>query len=169
MIELLVVISIIAVLAGLVTATAGGARSASFQKKALGQIKAMEEGLEMYRLENGVYPRPVGGASDPVIQAKMLYQALTGDGTNFIDGVEPTASDGNPKTDGKRIIEAAFAGRKKSGFVHEDYYLLDPWHQPYHYQRGDESNQTINNSTFDLWSEGSSKTEKNEDLWIKNW
>ena len=169
MIELLVVISIIAVLAGMVAAVAGGSNAASKRKKAQGQIKAMEEGLEMYKVEYGAYPRPAGGSTDPIVQAKMLYQALTGDGTNFVDSVEPTSSDGNPGTDGKLILEAAFAGSKKSGFVHEDYYLTDPWHRPYNYMRGDESNETFNKTTFDIWTEASVKPEDDEDVWISNW
>ena len=138
LIELLVVITIIAVLAGLVANVAGGARAGAARKKAQGQVKAIEEGLEMYKVEYGAYPRPVGGSTDPIVQSKMLYQALTGDGTSFIDGVEPKASIGKPGEDGKFILEAAFAGSKKSAFVHKDYYLMDPWHRPYHYMRGDE-------------------------------
>jgi hypothetical protein len=135
--------------------------------RATGQIKAMEEGLEMYRVEYGKYPRPVGGSTDPIVQSKMLYQALTGDGSDFIDGViEPTSSNGNPATDGKLILEAAFAGSKKSGFVHEDYYLTDPWGRPYHYIRGDESDLTHNKARFDLWIED---PRADKETWLSNW
>ncbi|MDF1785372.1 MAG: prepilin-type N-terminal cleavage/methylation domain-containing protein [Verrucomicrobiaceae bacterium] len=171
MIELLVVISIIAVLAGLVAAVASGASAASKRKKAQGQIIAVQEAIEAYKNEYGNYPRPVGGTDDPVTVAKMLYQAVTGDGTNMIDGAEPTASDGNPGTDGEFFLEAAFHNGGKSSFTNKDYYLMDPWRQPYNYERGDEHSQTMNPTTFDLWTEATNRPDQDddEDVWISNW
>ncbi len=171
MIELLVVIMIIAVLAALVSQVASGAARQSKRKKAQGQIQALQEGLEQYKLEYGNYPRPVGGSLDPIDQAKMLYQALSGDGTNMIDGVQPTASTGEVGKDGKVILDALFAGSKKSSFVHEDFYVMDPWRQPYNYVRGDENNQTFNKTTFDIWTEATPRPdqEEDEDTWISNW
>ena len=171
MIELLVVISIIAVLAGLVAMVAKGAMAQSKIKKAQGQIMAMQEGLEEYKRLYGSYPKVAGGSTDPIVQAKMLYQALTGDGTNMIDGAEPTASDGNPGTDGELILEAAFAGPNGSAFTNPEYYLMDPWRQPYRYTRGDEGPETMNKTTFDIWSEGTNRPdeEEDEDKWITNW
>lgn len=171
MIELLVVISIIAVLAGLVAAVASGAMKASKLRKAQGQITAIQEALEAYKGKYGNYPRPVGGTEDPEVVAKMLYQAVSGDGTNMIDGAEPTASDGDPGTDGEYFLEAAFYKNGKSTFVHKDYYLMDPWRQPYNYMRGVDSNQTMNKTTFDLWTECTNRPddEDDEDKWITNW
>ncbi len=133
------------------------------------QIEAMEEALEAYKTEYGKYPRPVGGSKDPIVQAKMLYQAVTGDGTDFIDGMPPSASDGNPGTDGELFLEAAYAGSKRSGFVHDDHYLLDSWGRPYQYVRGDEHPGTSNPTTFDLWSEGSFEPNGERHTWIGNW
>lgn len=170
MIELLVVISIVAVLAGLVAMVATGATAQAKRRKATGQVIAITEAIESYKNKYGAYPRPVGGSTDPIVQAKMLYQAVTGDGTNFIDGVPPTPSDGNPGTDGDVILEAAFPGSKKAAFVHEEFYLMDPWHRPYNYVRGDENNETYNKTTFDIWTEASRKpNEEDEESWIANW
>ncbi len=171
MIELLVVISIIAVLAGLVAAVASGASKASKRKKAQGQIMAIQEALEAYKAEYGNYPRPVGGTDDPKASAQMLYQAVSGDGTNMIDGAEPTASDGNPGTDGEFFLDAAFHNGGNSSFTHEDFYLMDPWRHPYNYVRGDESNQTMNPTLFDIWTEATRDPDKedDEDVWISNW
>lgn len=169
MIELLVVISIVAVLAGLVAMVATGATKQSKLRKARVQVKAIEEALHAYKNKYGDFPRPVGGSTDPIIQAKMLYQAVTGDGTNFIDGVPPTPSDGDPGTDGELIMEAAFPGSKKAAFVHDDLYLIDPWRRPYNYVKGDENNETFNTSTFDLWTEASPKPNDDEETWIANW
>lgn len=171
MIELLVVISIIAVLASLVAAVASGASKASKIRKAEGQIMAIQEALEEYKLNYGNYPKPVGGTDDPVTVAKMLYQAVTGDGTNMIDGAEPTASDGNPGTDGEIFLEAAFHNNGNSSFANKDFYLMDPWRQPYNYERGDSDAQTMNKTTFDLWTECTNRPEQedDEDKWVTNW
>ncbi len=169
MIELLVVISIIAVLAGIVTGVSRGALERSKRSKTETQIRAISEALETYKAEYGNYPRPVGGTVNPIETAKMLYQAVTGDGSNYIDGADPAPSDGEPGTEGKFILEAAFSGSKKSSFVHKDYYLMDAWHRPYHYMRGDESNETMNKTTFDLWSQANDKSGEDEDVWISNW
>ena len=104
----------------------GGRGPASKPKKALGQIVAIQEALEAYKAEYGFYPRPVGGTDDPVVVGKMLYQAVTGDGINMIDGAEPTVSDGNSGTDGEFFLEAAFRNGGSSTFVHKDFYLMDP-------------------------------------------
>ena len=135
------------------------------------QIKVIGEALEAYRNENGTYPRPAGGSQDPMVQAKMLYQALTGDGTDCIDGVPAKSSDGNPGTDGELILEGLILpGGSLTSFLHrEDLYLIDPWGRPFHYRRGDEQADTVNKTTFDLWSEGSVTPNPDRTTWIGNW
>jgi hypothetical protein len=141
------------------------------RKKAQGQIMAIQEALVAYRNQYGNYPRPVGGSNEPVTVAKMLYQAVTGDGTDMIHGAEQRASDGNPGTDGEFFLQAAFNPSGTSPFTHKDYYLMDPWGQPYHYVRGDEHAQTKNSRMFDLWTEATDQPgrEDNEAVWISNW
>ena len=145
-----------------------GRGPASKPKKALGQIVALQEALEAYKAEYGFYPRPVGGTDDPVVVGKMLYQAVTGDGINMIDGAEPTASDGNPGTDGEFFLEAAFLNGGNSTFVHKDFYLMDPWGVPFGYRRGDESTDTHNATFFDLWSHASVIPGNHAEAWIAN-
>lgn len=171
LIELLVVITIIAVLAGIVVGVSKGAQQTAKRRKVTAQIKAIEEALQDYKNEYGNYPRPPGGSKNPVDQAKMLYQAVTGDGGSHIDSApDPALSDGEPGTEGKFILEAAMASSKKARFVHEDYYLMDPWRNPYNYMRGDEDTSTFNKTTFDIWSYCQDyKEQSNEDIWISNW
>lgn len=173
MIELLVVISIIAVLMTIVAGVSRGVLETSKRKKAEGQIKAIEGALESYKVDWGEYPRPIGGSTDALTQSQMLYQAVTGDGTDKIDGVPPAASTGEPaQDDNKNYLEAANVGSKRSRFVNEETYSLqDPWFLPYHYMRGDENQNTANETQFDLWSEGTSRPTgtDDEEKWIKNW
>jgi hypothetical protein len=139
------------------------------RKKAQSQIMAVQEALEAYKNEYGNYPRPVGGTNDPVTVAKMLYQAVTGDGTAMIDGASPTTSDGNPGTDGEFFLEASIRGRGQSSFTHEGFYLMDSWGIPFGYRRGNESSDTHNTTTFDLWSHGAVIPGDDAKQWITNW
>jgi general secretion pathway protein G len=56
MIELLVVIVIIGMLAGMVTLNVIGQQQKANRKAALAQIKLFEDAFEVYRLDNGKYP-----------------------------------------------------------------------------------------------------------------
>lgn len=133
------------------------------------QLEAVGRVLEAYKNEYGNYPRPVNGVTDPVAVAKMLYQAVTGDGTDMIDSAAPTPSDGEAGTEGMAFVGPWFVSQKELlTIVHPERYLMDPWGNPYRYIRGDESAATKNTTSFDLWS--SQKTKANgEPLWLANW
>lgn len=64
LIELLVVIAIIGMLASVVLSSLSGARSKSRDAKRLGDIRAIQQALELYHINNGTYP-PSGGATAP--------------------------------------------------------------------------------------------------------
>src|SRR6476469_10605878 len=57
LIELIVVIGIIIVLAGLVLSTAGYARKKGARARAETEIAAMSAACESYKADNGIYPR----------------------------------------------------------------------------------------------------------------
>ena len=56
-IELLVVISIIIILAGLILSTVGYVQKKGARSRAEAEIAAMSAALESYKADNGVYPR----------------------------------------------------------------------------------------------------------------
>ncbi len=134
-------------------------------------IWSVEKALHAYKKQNGAFPRPVGGSRDPDVQAKMLYQAVTGDGTDAIDGVTPSPSDGDRGTDGEDFFLRSFglSDALRIAFVHEDGFLMDGWGRPLRYVRGDEGEGTHNRETFDLWSEGPPGGSPDERSWIHNW
>ena len=57
LIELIVVVGIIAILAGLLLSTAGYARKKAARARAETEIAAMSAACESYKADNGVYPR----------------------------------------------------------------------------------------------------------------
>src|SRR6478752_5351843 len=81
LIELIVVVGIIIVLAGLVLSTVGYARKKGARARAETEIAAMSAALENYKADNAVYPAYSGAAG-----AHALYQGLSGDGNDAIGG-----------------------------------------------------------------------------------
>src|SRR6185437_11689408 len=63
LIELIVVIGIIIVLAGLVLSTAGYARKKGARARAETEIAAMSAAIENYKADNGIYPRGPASAT----------------------------------------------------------------------------------------------------------
>ena len=96
LIELLTVIAIILVLAGLLLGIAGNANYKSSMSRASAEIQAMSTALESYKADNGTYPRSTdtdtlnaqgngGNPPDPSTYVKAneyLFQTLSGYGPN---------------------------------------------------------------------------------------
>jgi len=135
LVELLVVIVIILILAGMLMAGSIAVYRGMRVKKTKAQIRAMEVAFEQYQQDWGFYPQmpTTGTISNVFVQgnandygiakstspagAQILYLDITSVGLHF-----------NPDTD----------------------QLVDPWNNPYYYQ----CPGTMNTQTFDLWSMG---------------
>jgi type II secretory pathway pseudopilin PulG len=95
MVEILVVISIIALLASLSIVAMGHANRTSNREKTKAYMKALELHLERYKGDNGSYPRPNDGSEAIMTTVRgnnysmggaiTLYQALTADGDDAIE------------------------------------------------------------------------------------
>ena len=202
LIELMVVVTIIVLLAGMTVAITTAVQNKARRAKTSALIKAMDAGLERYRTDNGDYPRPasedetgeVNGMSTKTGPAKALYQALSGDGDDAIEGGS-TGSDGETDEDEigywEDIINPLGGGEEgeetepnqiRKGvpveYVNGGYLLTDPWKHPWQYmmfdpEESDEYSQNTRNMTYDLWSFGqdttAGKDPELEGLWITNW
>lgn len=142
LIELVVVVSIIAVLAALTL----GAMNFMNQKKARTtaklQVDLLANALQTYHSDNRSFPvnaDPNGDRGDEVLY-KALYwdglQAKANGGTIYLDALDPT----NNTKGGQAWIQG------KDDQAH----IVDPWGHPYRYRTGD---QAVN-PDFDLWSAG---------------
>lgn len=196
LIELLVVIAIIALLAAL---TLGGfqyAQQAAGRNKTTASLAAIKSGLEQYKEKFGEYPAMAGTADTGTYggltvkrtAAAMLYQALSGDGNDFIQlsGATGAESDGVVSAEEvpnsinsnlpPQMIFSSGVPRGTAGTR----YLIDGFGRPFQYTKGGEA--TAVNPTYDIWSFGHSDTAgaPSDDLetkksatatatWIKNW
>lgn len=162
LVEMLVVMVIIAILAGLILSGAGFAQKTAAKKRAKTEIAAMEAALESYKADNGIYPR--SGASDALdpkdsksgnpsgykAASLELYKALSGD------------TNANRKIDageGKQYMEFSPSMLEPSGGTGNVSAVIDPFGSSYGYStkyakdaEGGPGTPGGYNPTFDLWS-----------------
>ena len=201
LLELMVVITIIAILAGLTIQAFTFAQQSAARNRTLAALTQIKSSLEQYKERYGEYPAPtdaagslntpLGGLNVNYGTAKMLYQAITGDGNDAINlpqGTATASSTGNP------TVTAMQAGitqnlPKTMIFSFTDggsptYILVDGFSHPFQYQKAgvdSNGNNTTVNPNYDLWSYAQTTNGTSNDLtsvqsktqnsngWLKNW
>jgi type II secretory pathway pseudopilin PulG len=198
LIELIVVIAIIIVLAGLILSTVGYVQKKGARSRAETEIAAMSAAMENYKADNGIYPRDCpttnqlnstndGNPADYSAACRYVYGELTGDhdfdgstdsGSKSYIALKPTSllrvdmsqppSLSNPVT----AIRDPFGNSYGYSTAYANY--LD-------YQSGvstcaPPTPPTGYNPTFDLWSTSGETGPKSGETfqqyqlrWIKNW
>ncbi len=177
-IELLVVIIIIFILAGLVLSISSYVQNKGARARAETEIAAMAAALESYKADNGIYPRNsdtdnidarinLAPAPSPSPNAYTsasfyLYSQLSGLDQNQ----QPVAG-----------MKSYFTFRPQmvghpTGNTTTVTYIRDPFGNSYGYSTANQGSSSAGyNPTFDLWSAGStvSPTPTPPAGWIKNW
>ena len=150
LIEMITVIAIIAILAGLVLAINGLVQKKSATARADAEIRQLSSALESYKTDNGGYPqdstktdgldaRNTSVAVDTTIplgklaqSSLYLYEALSGDTDG--DGVIGNGADTGKNYATDFWKPSRVGGQKDSnGKVNKVQYLLDPFGNPYGY------------------------------------
>lgn len=179
LIELMAVITIIVILAGLVVGGMGFVADRQNKEKARVQLALISKAFEEYKLDIGIYP-PTGNitsASSPKgtnNSAEAIYETLFYEGFEYTDKSNSGAPpDKWTKTvDGKEITKATRIylpeldpTTSKQGWVDPvkttppaSVPVRDPWGNQYCYRSArtasGESNEATQNPDFDLWSMG---------------
>jgi len=166
LIELMAVITIIVILAGLVVGGLGYVNEKSATSKAKVQIALLSKALEEYKLDNGTYP-PTGNLATPTTvsattagNSDVLFKALYWDSDNDNQGAAVGATTGD--TDQKIYLSDLDPATSKQGWTtgtaSATLKILDPWGNTYMYRTAKSSDGTANDKTqnpdFDLWSAG---------------
>ncbi len=166
-VEVLVVMAIILILAGLVLGTSSYVHNKGARSRAEAEIAAMSAALENYKADNGVYPSdaaktdtldPRAAISFPSYQAAslVLYKNLSGDAN--ADGQAETTSYMSFKNNQLQMTGTTID------------YLKDPFGNSYGYSTAGQASPGAGyNPTFDLWSTAGATTGNNSVPWIKNW
>ena len=165
-IELIVVIGIILVLAGLVLALSGYVHNQGARSRAEAEMAAISAALENYKADNGMYvttttldAKTIGNnLSSYAGPSLTLYEGLTGD----LD------HDRSPDTGKSSYI--VFKPDQLSPASGNVTYIKDPFGNSYGYSTANAGDATRGyNPTFDLWSTGGTSTGMDQSHWIKNW
>src|SRR6266446_3423941 len=154
LIELILVVGIIIVLAGLVLSTVGYARKKGAFARAETEIAAMSAACENYKADNAVYPREA--SSTDMLDARLsgnpsayqtaslyLYKQLSGD------------SSGNRNPTAKSYMAFKPNMLFPADQTQNVLYLQDPFGNSYGYSTIQAATQNTTqgyNPTFDLWS-----------------
>jgi len=146
LIELLTVIVIIAILAGLIVAASKYAATKAATSRARAEIAAMETALESFKTDNGYYPNTGTIRNNWTINSSVLYTTLAG----------------GPKPYFHFKAEQLHVW---SGNVTN---IMDPFGHAYNYYQTNDSASVTNVVTFDLWSYGPDGVDSTPDD-ITNW
>jgi type II secretory pathway pseudopilin PulG len=166
-VELLIVMAMILVLAGLILATSGYVQKKGARSRAEAEIAAMSAALENYKADNGIYPRDArtdalkSRAPDPIAYAPAslyLYDQLAG------------ATDGSRTPIGKSYFSFKPNQLNPSDQNQAVTFIRDPFGNSYGYSTAYQLRSAEGyNPNFDLWSTANAEPATDQSQWIKNW
>ncbi len=180
-IELLVVITIIIILAGLILSTVGYVQKKGARARAETEIAAISAACESYKADNGIYPQngdtntldpttnnfdptppplqPPGQTNNYSKATLYLYEQLLGVTSGTRSEIPSSRSYFTFKPSILYPIDTSLAVVG----------LRDPFGNLYGYSTSKANGTNGYNPTFDLWSTGGGTTVNDVAGWIKNW
>jgi type II secretory pathway pseudopilin PulG len=189
LIELLIVIAIIIVLAGLVLSTVGYVQKKGARSRAETEIAAMSAAIESYKADNGIYPR--GNANllptlppydTDQLNARANFDPSTATYSNtslflyeVLTGVTTGSRTETPSSRTYLTFKSNQLGPSDQSQPVQ--FIRDPFGNSYGYSTANQYDPTTGyNPTFDLWSTAEAAASPTpappatqQDLWIKNW
>ena len=167
-VELLIVMAIILILAGLILATSGYVQKKGARSRAEAEIAAMSAALENYKADNGIYPSDPAKTElvDPTVSptpagaSLYLYNQLAG------------ASNGSrtPIAGAKSYFTFRPNQLNPSDQNQDVAFIRDPFGNSYGYSTAYQASSSQGyNPTFDLWSTANAEPVTDQTQWIKNW
>jgi general secretion pathway protein G len=177
-IELLVVMMIIFILAGLILATSSYVQNKGARARAETEIAAMSAALESYKADNGIYPRDnPGNQYTDNLNAKVDVDPTLPNYKNASLYLFFQLSGLDANQQAVANMKSYFAFKPQmlghpAGNTTTVAYIRDPFGNSYGYSTANQGSSNAGyNPTFDLWSAGStaSPTPTPPAGWIKNW
>lgn len=154
LVELLVVLSIVVILAGITFGVASGVQSTRMKSTAVGELTLLAQSIEQFRMDYGDFPVTMGPEANAITLSKSLlgWKTFLGSPARLVDkrlnraepAPKPFISLSRIQYDG----EMPESPRKKP----TDIQFIDPWGQPYVYAYKDSSKW--DNFGFVLFSKG---------------
>jgi len=168
-VELLIVMALILILAGLILATFGYVQKKGARSRAEAEIAALSAALENYKADNGIYPRDsTTDALDARNPAPSAYQPASLYLYNQLAG----ASNGSrtPTAGAKSYFTFKPNQLNPSDQNQDVTFIRDPFGNSYGYSTAYQASSLQGyNPTFDLWSTANAEPVTDQTQWIKNW
>ena len=169
LVELMVVVGVIAVLAGLVLGGAGAVRQRAARGQAKVEISAIEAGLARYHQDFGSYPVATSITTNAAVyfpNTTLYYAAGQILFTNLWGASTYATTTGTLR---KPYLDIP---PKMAGTDRTPNYLIDPWGIPYGYfWNGTNSLYAV--AAPDIWStggqSGATTAQRNTNKWITSW
>jgi type II secretory pathway pseudopilin PulG len=156
LIEVLAVIAIIMILAGIVVGGMEYAKQRQANEKARVQIALLSKAIEEYKMDMGVYPGTDDNTAIAGDVSEQIYQALFKYGYDYTESASPPTDWDNKAT--KIYLNQLDPRNNKQGWLPKttastpgtSIKISDPWKNGYRYRKG----SNAQNPDFDLWSTG---------------
>lgn len=143
LVELLVVIIIIGILAGITFTGASFVFTVQEEKKARGEIEALQMALEQFKNEFGRYPETESN-TDEYDRSALLFLSLSGFADEFGEPLEdernrnflPADTFALGELDGSEVLDYSMESYVLVGGKEfdDEVFIIDPWKVPYQYQ-----------------------------------
>lgn len=177
MVELMVVVGIMVILAGILIASLPGIQNRINRGKVEAFMAELEAGLSKYQLDNGIYPQnePSGDRDKSGLEgASVLYKHLSGDFD--LNGEVDFANNEKIYVQKLDYFTNRESREPRSSVIGGDYMVIDSYGNPIRYlcqppnlPKG--TNRETRNPTYDLWSitDADPSDPESEAKYITNW
>ena len=167
LIELMAVIAIIGILAGLVLGGAGAVRQRAARGQAKAEIAAIEAGLARYQMDCAAYPVPSNGISISDNSYEATPSSYTSAGQTLFTNLWGASNYATTTGGGKQYLNVKPSMVNTSGVN----YFIDPWGYAYGYYWSG-TNSVNGGAVPDVWSTGGQTgtgTATIRAKWITSW
>lgn len=154
LIEMMTVITIIVILAGITVAGMSYITDKQANAKAKVDIELLSSAIEKYKLDYGDYPGFAENTDPAGDISEELYNALFYDGWNYKENEAGDETDIYLKELDPRSGKQTWVAKTNSNQPPMDLKITDPWSRTYRYRKGLDAQ----NPDFDLWSMGKDGT-----------
>ena len=151
LIEMMTVITIIVILAGITVAGMSYITDKQANAKAKVDIELLSTAIEKYKFDNGEYPgidpdSPMDGDISEQLYNDLFYEGYQDLEANGGEGIfQIYLNELDPRSSRQTLVQ-----KTNDNIPPPDLKILDPWGRPYLYRKG----ALANNPDYDLWSRG---------------
>jgi prepilin-type N-terminal cleavage/methylation domain-containing protein len=167
LIELMAVVAIIAILAGLILGGAGAVRQRAARGQAKAEVSAIEAGLARYQMDFGTYPTAINIATGGNQYGQYSTSTYPAAGQVLFTNLWGAANYATTTGGGKQYLNVKPSMVNTSGVN----YFMDPWGYAYGYYWS-ATNSLNGGAVPDLWSTGGQAgtgSQTNRNKWITSW